>query len=167
MTLARQKIQFRNFIKTWQIYVDSCEKRPYLPTESFKVKNDLSSEIMMGIFVFQENETYDLRSGNQLARKNIRTTQYGIESVWNLGAKLWKLLPIEINSSSLTVLKNEIRKWTPEKNSCKLCQTHKKCWLHLISLRHLLGLHLYFDLKFKSLWECYGIEILSHQQILI
>ena len=44
----------------------------------------------------------------------------------------------------------------------------KKCWLYLISLRHLLDLQLYLDLKFKSLWESCGTEILfSHQQILI
>ena len=44
---------------------------------------------------------------------------------------------------------------------------YKKCWLYLTSLRHLLDLDLYFDLKFKSLMESCGIEILSHQQILI
>ena len=37
----------------------------------------------------------------------------------------------------------------------------------LTSLRHLLDFQLCFDLKFKSLWESCGIEILSHQQILI
>ena len=82
---------------------------------------------MKEIFVFQENETYNLRSGNHLARKNIRTTQYGIESVSNLGAKLWNLLPREIkNSSSFTVFYNKIRKWAPEKCPCKLCQTYIK-----------------------------------------
>ena len=30
------------------------------------------------------------------------------------------------NSSSLTVFKNKIRKWTPEKCLCKLCQTYMK-----------------------------------------
>ena len=64
----------------------------YLAAELFKVKNDLCPEI----FVFQESETYNFRSGNHLARKNIRTTQYGIESVSNLGAKLWNLLAGEI-----------------------------------------------------------------------
>ena len=50
--------------------------------------------------------------------------QYGIESVSNLGAKLWNPLPGEIkNSSSLTIFKNKIRKWIPEKYPCKLCQT--------------------------------------------
>ena len=98
-----------------------------LPTELFKVKNDLSPEIMKEIFVFQENETYNLRSGNHLAQKNIRTTQYGIEIVSNLEAKLWNLLPKEIKySSSFTVFKNKIRKWTPEKCPWKLCQTYIK-----------------------------------------
>ena len=60
----------------------------YFATELFKVKNDLSLEIMKEIFVFQENETYSLRSGNHLARMNIRTMQYRIESVSNVGAKL-------------------------------------------------------------------------------
>ena len=99
----------------------------YLATELFKVKYSLSPEIMKKIFVFQEIETYNLRSGNHLARKNIRTTQFGIESVSILGAKLWKMLPGEIkNSSSLTVFKNKIRNWIPEKCPCKLCQTYIK-----------------------------------------
>ena len=98
----------------------------HFATEFFKVRNDLSPGIMKEAF-FQENETYNLRSGNHLARKNIRTTQYGIESVSNLGAKLWNLLPGEIkNSSSFTVFKNRIRKWTPEKCPCKLCQIYIK-----------------------------------------
>ena len=33
------------------------------------------------------NKTYNRRSGNHLARKNIGTTQYGIESVSNLVAR--------------------------------------------------------------------------------
>ena len=75
--------------------------------ELFKLKNDLFPEVMKEIFVFQENETYNLRNSNHLARKNIRTIQYGTESISNLGVKLWNLLLREIkNSSSLTVFKN-------------------------------------------------------------
>ena len=77
-----------------------------MATELFKLKNDLSPEIMKEIFVFQENEIYNLRNTNHLARKNIRTIQYETESISNLGVKLWNLLPREIkNSSSLTVFK--------------------------------------------------------------
>ena len=59
----------------------------YLATESFKEKDGLSPEIMKKKFVFQENETFNLRSGNHLAQKNIRTTLYGLEIISNLGAK--------------------------------------------------------------------------------
>ena len=104
--------------KSTSIHVKNLK---HLATELFKVKNDLFPEIMKEVFVFQENETYDLRRGNHLARKNIQTTQYEVENVSNLGVKLWNLLPREIkNSFSLTVFKNKIRKWNPEKCPCKL-----------------------------------------------
>ena len=99
----------------------------HLAIELSKVKNGLFPEIMKEILVFQENKTYNLKIGNHLGQKNVQTTQYGIESISNLAAKLWNLLPREIkNSSSLSVFKNKIRKWTPEKCPCKLCQTYTK-----------------------------------------
>ena len=49
-------------------------------------------------FVLQENETYNLRSGNHLARNNMQKAHYGIESVSSLGAKLWNLLQREFSS---------------------------------------------------------------------
>ena len=67
-----------------------------MDTELFKIQNELSPEITKEIFVFQENEIQNLRNGNRLARKNIRITQFRIESVSNLGVKLWDLLPVEI-----------------------------------------------------------------------
>ena len=79
------------------------------------------------LFVFKKKETYKLRSGNHLARKNIPTKQYGIESVSYLGVKLWILLPAEIiSSSSRSVFKNKTRQWIPEKRPCNLCQTYLK-----------------------------------------
>ena len=99
----------------------------YLATEIFKIKNDLSPEIMKEVFIFKENEAYSLRSGKHLARRNMRTTQYGTHSVSNLGAKIWELLPEEIkNSPTLFIFKNKIKKWIPEKCPCKLCQTYIK-----------------------------------------
>ena len=41
----------------------------YLATELFKVKNGLSPEIMKEIFVFQESDNYNLRSGNHLHKR--------------------------------------------------------------------------------------------------
>ena len=113
----------------------------YLATEIFKVKNDLCPEIMKEIFIFHESLTYNLRTGNHLTRRNIRTTHYGIETISNLGAKIWDLLPEEIkNASSLSVFKTKIKKWIPKKCPCKLCQTYIKyigfIWFYPIDLQN-------------------------------
>ena len=98
--------------KSVSIHVKNLQ---YLESEIFKVKNDLKND-MEEIFVFHENLTYNLRSGDHLTRRNIRTTHYGIEAISNLGAKTWDLLPEETkNDSSLSVFKTKIKKWIPKK----------------------------------------------------
>ena len=62
--------------------IHSLNLYQYSAAEIFKVKNGLSPESMKEIFFFQENEIYNLKIGNYLARKNIKTTQYGIETVY-------------------------------------------------------------------------------------
>ena len=56
------------------------------------------------------------------------TTHREIETISNLNAKIWDLLPEEItNASSLSVFKTKIKKWISKKcNPCKLCQTYIK-----------------------------------------
>ena len=44
----------------------------YLATEIYKGKNGPSPEIMNEVFIFQENENYDLRSGTHLTNRNIQ-----------------------------------------------------------------------------------------------
>ena len=61
------------------------KNRKYSTTELLKGKSGLSTEIKIQIFIFQENETCNLKNGNHLAQKNIQTTQYGTESISNLG----------------------------------------------------------------------------------
>ena len=59
-----------------------------LVTEIFKVKNNLSPEIMKQVLDFQE-PYYNLRSEtSQFRRENIKTTHYGIQSVKFLGPKI-------------------------------------------------------------------------------
>ena len=78
----------------------------YLVTEVCKIKNNISPEIMRDIFHFQENENYNLRSGTNLAFRNMSTTFFGKETVSNLGVKIWPLLPEKLkNASLLQVLK--------------------------------------------------------------
>ena len=139
--------------KSVSIHVKNLQ---YLATEIFKVKNDLCPEIMKEIFIFHENPTYNLRSGNHLTRRNIRKTHYGIETISNLGARIWHLLLEEIkNASSLSVFKTKIEKWMPKKCPCKLCQTYIKnigfIWLYPIDLQNFaIILLLEFILSLKS-----------------
>ena len=56
-----------------------------------KVKNGLSPKIMKEIWDFQENETSIVKRGNNLSQRNMQTIQYVIESISNLGAKIWKM----------------------------------------------------------------------------
>ena len=43
---------------------------------------------MNEIFTFAEKNTYNLRSDMHLSRVNVHSTQYGTESIGNLGAKI-------------------------------------------------------------------------------
>ena len=92
-SLPRQKNSFKTLIKRDKSTSIPVKNLQHLTTELFKVKNDLSPEIM------KENETYNLRSGNHFARKNIRTALHGTDSVSNSAAKLRNLLSGEIKSS--------------------------------------------------------------------
>ena len=51
--------------------MNSYKEHTYLATEVVQVKNGHSPEIMKEIFVFQENKTYNLKSGNHLVQRNI------------------------------------------------------------------------------------------------
>ena len=121
-----KKSSFETLLKRDKSVSSHIKNLQYLATEIFKVKNDLCPEIMKEIFIFHE-PAYSLRSGNHLSRRNIRTTHYGIQTISNLGAKIWNLLPGEIkNDSSLSVFKTKIKKWIPKKCPCKLYQTYIK-----------------------------------------
>ena len=84
-----------------------------LVTEIFKVKYNLSPEIMKQVFGFQE-PYYNLRSETiQFRRENIITTHYGIQTVRFLGPKIGAMVSQNIkNRKSLQEFK---RRKVPEK----------------------------------------------------
>ena len=67
----------------------------YLATETCKVKNCLSPEIMKEVFIFQGNENYNLRSVIHLTNRNIDTEHFGTDVITNLGPKIRKLVPVK------------------------------------------------------------------------
>ena len=57
-----------------------------------------------------QNSVYELRSGVHIPIGNSRTVFFGTESIINLGAKLWNIVPVNIKSSeSLNILKSKIK----------------------------------------------------------
>ena len=99
----------------------------YLATEIYIVKNYLSPEIMKEVFIFHENENYNLRSGTHLMNRNIYAAHFGTDTITNLGPKTWKIVPDEIkNASSLLVFKSRIKTWTTDNCPCRLCKTFVK-----------------------------------------
>ena len=96
-----------------------------LPIEIFKVKTGIAPIIMNGIFSFVENNTYNLRSGMYLSRINVHSTLYGTESIGNLGAKTWNLVPLPTKDlKALSTFKNQIKKWIPKDCPCRLCKVY-------------------------------------------
>ena len=81
-----------------------------LAIEIFKVKIGIAPIIMNEIFTFVENNTYNLRSGMHLSRVNVHSTQYGTESIGNLEAEIWNLVPVLMkNLKALSTFKNQIK----------------------------------------------------------
>ena len=117
-----KKWDFETLLKNGKSVTIHVRNLHYLVTEVYKVKNNIFPDNTRDIFYFQENENYNLRSGNYLASRNMRTTLFGKEAVSNLGAKIWPLLPE--NASSLQVFKNKLNEWKPTGCPCRLCRTH-------------------------------------------
>ena len=96
-----------------------------LVTEICKVKNGIAPEIMKDIFELQ-NPSYNLRSScNQFRRENIKTVHYGLQSVRNLGPKIWVLVPNNIKySNPLSKFEKLIKSRKPQACPCRLCKTY-------------------------------------------
>ena len=70
----------------------------------FKVKIGVAPIIMNDVFfIFFENNTYNLRRGMHLSRVNVHSTQYGRESIGNLGAKIWNLVSVHMKDLNALV----------------------------------------------------------------
>ena len=92
-----------------------------LAIEIFKVKIGIAPIIMNEIFTFVENNTYNLRSGMHLSRVNVHSTQYGTESIGNIGAKIWNLVPVHMKDlKALSTFKKRI----PKDCLCRLCKVY-------------------------------------------
>ena len=96
-----------------------------LATEMFKIKNDLSPEIMTELFEQRNEHHYNLRNNVHFITPQIRTVYHGSESISFLGPKIWNILPDRLkNATSLEVFKIKIKKWKPQNCPCRLCRAY-------------------------------------------
>ena len=95
-----------------------------LATEIYKIKNNLSPQIIQDIFP-QEKKIYTLRNKNHLTLSNSKSVSYGIESLRYLGPKIWNMLPDKLKqAASLSTFKAEMKTWISTDCPCKLCKLY-------------------------------------------
>ena len=93
---------------------------------------ELSLSIMSDIFSLSENSSNNLSCGVTVNRRNIRTSEFGFETVSTSGAILWKDLPSELKSAeSLKIFKQKIKLWSLNECSCKICRKSIKNLGHI------------------------------------
>ena len=93
----------------------------------FKLKMNISSEIINENFDFSKKSAYELRCCAACLDYlvYIHFMHFGIESIANIAAKIWNKIPNKIKeASSLTVFKNKIKKWIPQGCPSRLCKTY-------------------------------------------
>ena len=80
-----------------------------LAYETSKVKNNMASEILPGIFP-QKESNYSLGNSTALQGRSIKPVLYGWETISSFGPKIWDILPTElIKIMPPTLFKKKIR----------------------------------------------------------
>ena len=123
LVYQNKNLSFNELIELNNVVTMHQRKLQVLVTETFKIKNNLSPELMKHVFDFQE-PYYNLCSKtSQFGRENIKTTHSGIQSVKFLGFKIWAMVPQNIkNCKSLQEFKKLIKVWKPKACPCRMCK---------------------------------------------
>ena len=95
-----------------------------LVVEMYKVKNNISPQLMKNIFIQKEN-TYNLRRDHIWEIRAVKSVYHGTESLSFRGPKTWDMLPTDIkNSESLREFIFKVKKWKPVGCTCRLCKVY-------------------------------------------
>ena len=95
----------------------------------YKVTEGLSPPFMREIFPLNKNSSSGNVTGNTRAKPqfyntaNPRKVNTGVETLRNLGPKIWELVPKNLkNASSLPIFKDNIGKFKFNNCPCRLCK---------------------------------------------
>ena len=95
-----------------------------LVIEMFKAKNKIGPSLLSDIFSPSDYTGPNLRSSKFFKRTKIVSSKFGLNSLRDLGIKLWNLLPKKIQDLELLgEFKKAIATWKP-KCPCQLCRTY-------------------------------------------
>ena len=93
--------------------------------EMYKIKNTLSPIVMQKIFPDRNYNGPNTRSQKDFKIPHINSVKNGQESLRFMGPKVWEMVPVTIkNARSLSIFKNNIKRWTPERCPCRLCKDY-------------------------------------------
>ena len=93
--------------------------------EMFKAKNNLSPTMMKKIFPDRNYNGPHLRSQVDFDVPPVKSVNNGQDTLRYLGPIIWEMIPNSMkNSASLSIFKNKIKTWIPEKCPCRLCKDY-------------------------------------------
>ena len=93
----------------------------YLAIEVYKCVNGLNPKYLNDLFTVRKCK-YDLRDDSLINRNKVSTTNHGLKSFKDYGAKIWNLLPESCKGAiSLGEFKDLIKSWNGPKCSCSVC----------------------------------------------
>ena len=91
--------------------------------EMFKIKNNITPEIVRDIF--NERKGPSLRSNSTFSKPCVNSVYNGTDSLRYFGPVVWNIVPEEYKSAaSLSIFKNDIKKWRPTNCPCRLCKNY-------------------------------------------
>ena len=95
-----------------------------LATEMYKVKNEMTPEILNDIFQTRTS-SYNLRNNPSFSIRQVHSVYHGTESLSFLGPKIWELVPENIKQAeSCEIFKRKIKDWVPLNCPCRLCRVY-------------------------------------------
>ena len=91
----------------------------------FNVHTKTSPEIMQEVFLVKKQGNYDLWNQTDFVIPQVKSVNYGLESIQVLEPKIWGSLQNDLkNKESVDSFKTAIKRWKPESCPCHLCKTY-------------------------------------------
>ena len=97
-----------------------------LAAELFKIKNDLSNDIMAQLICKRNSVGYSLRSQTDFSLLQVKSVNYGLKALRYFGPKIWNILPSDIKSSrTLQEFSKIVKSWFPRNCPCRICEGYR------------------------------------------